>query len=194
MWQAAGRCGAALALEDVNLYRRSPLRRAYRDPRVRWRSNGEKFPAYIEEALVPTLRSGGVVILDNLRSHQVAGVREATEAVGASLIFIPYSPDSNPIELAFAKLKALLRALPRTVDALWNALGSLVDHFTPGNVPTFSATTIISSHNENPLDPVRHAAIPQARIRSAVSSLSVLARRGSRKTRGPRRHLLGRRG
>jgi transposase len=69
----------------------------------------------------------------NLRCHKVAGVRQAIEAAGASLLFIPpYSPDLNPIEQAFAKLKALLRAKPiRTVDALWKALGSLVDCFTP---------------------------------------------------------------
>jgi transposase len=82
---------------------------------------------------VPTLKPGDVVIMDNLRSHKVAGVREAIEAAGASLLFIPpYSPDLNPIELAFAKLKALVRAKAiRTVDALWNAVGSVVDCFTP---------------------------------------------------------------
>ena len=74
-----------------------------------------------------------MVIMDNLRSHKVDGVREAIEAAGASLLFIPpYSPDLNPIELAFAKLKALLRARAiRTVDALWKALGGLVGCFTP---------------------------------------------------------------
>ena len=95
--------------------------------------NGELFLAYVEQILVPTLRPGDVVVMDNLRSHKVAGVREAIEAAGASLLFIPpYSPDLNPIELAFAKLKALLRARAiRTVDALWKALGGLVDCFTP---------------------------------------------------------------
>ena len=95
--------------------------------------NGELFLAYVEQVLVPTLRPGDVVIMDNLRSHKVAGVREAIEAAGASLLFIPpYSPDLNPIELAFAKLKALLRAKAiRTVDALWKALGSVVDCFSP---------------------------------------------------------------
>jgi transposase len=95
--------------------------------------NGELFLAYVEQILVPTLRPGDVVIMDNLRSHKVAGVREAIEAAGASLLFIPpYSPDLNPIELAFAKLKALLRARAiRTVDALWKALGGLVGCFTP---------------------------------------------------------------
>jgi transposase len=94
--------------------------------------NGELFRAYVEQILVPTLRPGDVVIMDNLRSHKVAGVREAIDAAGATLMFIPpYSPDLNPIEMAFAKLKALLRAKAiRTVEALWKALGTLVDCFT----------------------------------------------------------------
>ena len=95
--------------------------------------NGELFLAYVEQILVPTLKPGDMVIMDNLRSHKVAGVREAIEATGATLMFIPpYSPDLNPIEMAFAKLKALLRAKAiRTVEALWNALGTFVDCFTP---------------------------------------------------------------
>jgi transposase len=95
--------------------------------------NGELFLAYVEQVLVPTLKRGDVVIMDNLRSHKIAGVREAIEAAGATLLFIPpYSPDLNPIEQAFAKLKALLRAKAiRTVDALWNALGSLFECFAP---------------------------------------------------------------
>jgi transposase len=101
--------------------------------------NGGLFLAYVEQVLVPTLRPGDVVIMDNLRSHKVAGLREAIEAAGASLLFIPpYSPDLNPIEQAFAKLKALLRAKAiRTVDALWKALGSLVDCFTPEECANF---------------------------------------------------------
>ena len=95
--------------------------------------NGELFLAYVEQVLVPILRRGDIVIMDNLGSHKVAGVRKAIEAAGASLMFIPpYSPDLNPIEMAFSKLKALLRARAiRTVDALWNALGTLVDCFMP---------------------------------------------------------------
>jgi transposase len=91
------------------------------------------FLAYVEQVLVPTLRQGDVVIMDNLRAHKVAGVREAIEAAGAKLLFIPpYSPDLNPIELAFSKLKSLLRAKAiRTVDALWKALGTLCDSFSP---------------------------------------------------------------
>jgi transposase len=95
--------------------------------------NGDLFLAYVEQVLVPTLRQGDVVIMDNLRAHKMAGVREAIEAAGAKLLFIPpYSPDLNPIELAFSKLKSLLRAKAiRTVDALWKALGTLCDSFSP---------------------------------------------------------------
>jgi len=80
--------------------------------------NGARFLAYVEQALVPTLRPGDVVVLDNLSAHKVAGVRAAIEAAGAELLYLPpYSPDLNPIELAFAKLKALLRsAASRTVE------------------------------------------------------------------------------
>jgi transposase len=101
--------------------------------------NGDLFLAYVEQILVPTLRPGDIVIMDNLRVHQIAGVREAIEAAGARLLFIPpYSPDLNPIELAFSKLKALLRAKAiRTVHALWKALGDLCDNFTPGECANY---------------------------------------------------------
>ena len=95
--------------------------------------NGDAFLAYVEQILQPTLKPGDVVIMDNLRSHKVPGIREAIEAAGASVLFLPpYSPDLNPIEKAFAKLKALLRAKAiRTVDALWDALGGIAQGFTP---------------------------------------------------------------
>jgi transposase len=98
--------------------------------------NGELFLAYVEQVLVPTLKQGDIVIMDNLRAHKIAGVREAIEAVGAKLLFIPpYSRELNPMELAFSKLKALLRAKAiRTVEALWNALGDLCGSFTPQGV------------------------------------------------------------
>lgn len=94
--------------------------------------NGELFVDYVEQVPVPTLKQGDIVILDNLRCHKVKGVREAIEAAGASILFLPpYSPDLNPIENAFAKLKALLRAKAlRTVDALWEALGTLLNDLT----------------------------------------------------------------
>jgi transposase len=101
--------------------------------------NGELFLAYIEQVLVPTLASSNLVIMDNLASHKVVGVRRAIEAAGARLLYLPpYSPDLNPIEQAFAKLKAMLRAKAlRTVEALWNALGDLVTCFSPTECANF---------------------------------------------------------
>ena len=101
--------------------------------------NGEAFLAYVEQALVPTLRCGDIVIMDRLGSHKVAGVREAIEVAGARLLYLPpYSPDLNPIEQAFAKLKALLRAMAlRTVGALWKVLGDLVPCFSPTECANF---------------------------------------------------------
>ncbi len=95
--------------------------------------NGEIFLAYVRRVLVPTLRAGDTVIMDNLGSHKGNAVREAIETAGADLVFLPpYSPDFNPIENAFSKLKALLRkAAARTRDALWDAVGTALNAFTP---------------------------------------------------------------
>jgi transposase len=95
--------------------------------------NGELFRAYVERVLVPELRRGDVVVMDNLGSHKVAGVRRAIEGAGCRLLYLPpYSPDLNPIENAFSKLKRLLRAAAeRTLDGLWAAIGRLLDRFTP---------------------------------------------------------------
>lgn len=94
--------------------------------------NGEAFLTYICQVLVPELQKGNVVIMDNLPAHKVKGVRDAIEGTGARLIYLPpYSPDFNPIEMAFAKLKALLRkAAERTIDGLWQRIGILLDQFT----------------------------------------------------------------
>jgi transposase len=94
---------------------------------------GDAFRVYVEKVLVPTLSRGDTVIIDNLASHKVAGVREAIEAVGAKLLYLPpYSPDLNPIELAFAKFKTGLRkAAERTVDDLWRRIGVLIHDFPP---------------------------------------------------------------
>ena len=96
--------------------------------------NGESFLAYVQQVLVPTLKRGDIVILDNLSSHKVEGVRAAIEAAGAQIRHLPpYSPDLNPIEQMFAKLKALLRkTAARSVEALWTAIGQLVSAFEPG--------------------------------------------------------------
>jgi transposase len=93
---------------------------------------GAVFRASVEQMLAPALAPGDVVVLDNLQVHKVAGVEEAIRAVGASLLYLPpYSPDLNPIEQLFAKLKALLRkAAARTRDELWTAIGALLDTIT----------------------------------------------------------------
>ena len=103
--------------------------------------NGVSFQAYVDQVLVPELRPGDIVIMDNLGSHKGAGVRDAIEAAGASLLFLPpYSPDFNPIENAFSKLKALLRkAAERTVDGLWNTIGALLPACTPQECANFFA-------------------------------------------------------
>jgi transposase len=95
--------------------------------------NGEAFLAYIEQVLVPVLRPGDVVILDNLGSHKGKPARKLIRAAGAHLIFLPpYSPDLNPIEQVFAKLKHLLRkASSRTLEATWQTAGELLKLFTP---------------------------------------------------------------
>ena len=101
--------------------------------------NGEAFAAYAEHLLVPTLAPGDVVVMDNLPAHRVKGAREAIEKAGARLLFLPpYSPDFNPIEQAFAKLKALLRkAAARTVDALEAAIATALDAFTPAECANY---------------------------------------------------------
>jgi transposase len=95
--------------------------------------NGPTFLAYVQQQLAPTLRPGDLVVLDNLAAHKVAGVRAAIERVGAKVVYLPpYSPDFNPIEQVFSKLKWLLRsAALRTVDAVWHYLGQALDAFPP---------------------------------------------------------------
>jgi transposase len=94
--------------------------------------DGPAFLAYVEQVLVPTLRPGDIVVLDNLPAHKPAVVREAIEATGAQLRYLPpYSPDLNPIEMAFAKLKALLKkAAARTVHDLWRAIAEALPRLT----------------------------------------------------------------
>ena len=115
--------------------------------------NGETFRAYVEQILAPTLNAGDVVILDNLSSHKVTGVREMIEARGARLLYLPpYSPDLNPIEQAFAKLKALLRkAAARSIDALWTAIGDAIPRFQPKECVNFFAEAGYVLPKRNPL-------------------------------------------
>lgn len=94
--------------------------------------NGTVFLAYVEQCLAPTLSPGDIVVIDNLPAHRVAGVRQAIRARGAELLYLPpYSPDLNPIELLFAKLKALLRkAAERSITTLWDRIGELLNQFS----------------------------------------------------------------
>jgi transposase len=102
---------------------------------------GAWFLAYVEQVLAPTLRPGDIVILDNLAAHKNAAARRTIEAAGAKLLFLPpYSPDLNPIENAFSKLKALLRkAAARTVQQLWKAIALAIDAFTPNECANYFA-------------------------------------------------------
>ena len=95
--------------------------------------NGAAFLAYVEQVVVPEISVGDVVVMDNLSSHRVRGVREAIEGAGAACLYLPpYSPDFNPIEQAFAKLKGLLRQVAaRTVEGLWQAVAEALDAFSP---------------------------------------------------------------
>ena len=101
--------------------------------------NGISFRAYVEQFLVPTLSAGDIVIMDNLGSHKGQAVRHLIRAAGAKLFFLPrYSPDLNPIEQVFAKLKTLLRkADERTIEATWRRIGSLLDCFTPAECANY---------------------------------------------------------
>jgi transposase len=103
--------------------------------------NGEAFLVYVEKVLAPSLSDGDIVVIDNLPAHKVAGVRAAIEARGATLLYLPpYSPDFNPIEMAFAKLKTLLRkAAARTIDSLWEAIADVLKAFSPSECANYLA-------------------------------------------------------
>lgn len=103
--------------------------------------DGAAFLAYVEQVLVKELTPGDVVIMDNLPAHKVSGVRQAIESAGARLVYLPpYSPDFNPIEQAFSKLKAILRkAAARTVEGLWSAIKNALDAFTPDECRNYFA-------------------------------------------------------
>lgn len=103
--------------------------------------NRNAFEVYVEKVLVPELRPGDLVVMDNLSSHKGPRVRALIEEAGGTLLYLPpYSPDFNPIENAFAKLKALLRkAAERTVEGLWTAIGRLLEEFTPRECANYFA-------------------------------------------------------
>jgi transposase len=104
--------------------------------------DGDAFRTYVEHVLLAELRPGDIVIADNLPAHKVRGVREMIVAAGARLLYLPpYSPDFNPIENAFAKLKILLRAAAaRTVPDLWDAIKSILERFTPSECQNYIFT------------------------------------------------------
>ena len=124
---------AARKVAIGDLHRGVADRRRNRALRAGRRGRWGELPRIREAKLIPTLRRGDVVIMDNLRVHKVQGIRQTIRAAGAKLLFLPkYSPDLNPIEMMFAKLKALLRgAAESTVEATWRKIGSLVGAFTP---------------------------------------------------------------
>lgn len=95
--------------------------------------HGSAFLAYVQQVLVPELQPGDIVVMDNLPAHKITGVRQAIEAAGATMLLLPpYSPDFNPIEMAFSKLKALIRkAAPRTIPDLWDTLAAALEAFSP---------------------------------------------------------------
>jgi transposase len=104
---------------------------------------GAAFRAYVEQALVPALKPGDVVVMDNLAAHKVAGIEAAIALAGASLLYLPpYSPDLNPIEQLIAQLKALLRkAVARTKEALWTTAGQLLDLILPSQCRNYLANS-----------------------------------------------------
>jgi len=115
--------------------------------------NGVAFLEYVHQVLVPTLKSEDVVIMDNLPVHKVFGIKAAIESVSASVLFLPpYSPDLNPIEMAFSKLKALLRkASERTVSGLWDRIGELIGAFSSQECETTSLTRGTVQPDRKPL-------------------------------------------
>ncbi len=125
--------GPARPLEDNDVYRSAQAVRNDRTHGLGGAMNGLAFQAYVQQVLIPTLAPGDIVIMDNLPAHKAEGVRHAIEDAGCRLLYLPpYSPDFNPIEKAFAKLKAVLRAkAERTLDGLWNTVGHIVTLFEP---------------------------------------------------------------
>ena len=120
--------------------------------------NGEMFKAYVEQVLAPTLRRGDIVFMDNVSVHKVAGIREAIEARGARVVYLPpYSPDLNPIEQVFAKLKAILRKIAAytlknaaySIKRLCNAIASCLDEISELNVPRTSQIQAMVNLNGN---------------------------------------------
>nr|AJW30039.1 transposase [Ochrobactrum sp. LM19] len=112
--------------------------------------NADAFRAYVDQVLIPTLKPGDIDIMDNLPAHKVAGIKEAIEAAGAHLQYLPpYSPDFNPIEMAFSKFKAHLRAkAERSIEALWDAVGKVITQFEPAECANRSGSGNLNSQDK----------------------------------------------
>ena len=115
---------------------------------------GPAFLAYVEQVLIPTLKRDDIVVMDNLPAHKIAAARDAIAAAGAQFFLLPpYSPDMNPIEMVFSKLKTLLRQAPeRTVEGLWRRIGACSTNSLPANAATTSAPLAMATHSENALE------------------------------------------
>ncbi|SCW76111.1 Transposase [Rhizobium mongolense subsp. loessense] len=113
--------------------------------------NGAAFLAYAEQVLAPEIRPGDIVVMDNLPAHKISGVREAVENVGAQILFLPpCSPDFNPIEMAFSKLKALLRrAAARTIDELWSVVADCLSAFATEESDIISKRPVMTRNKSN---------------------------------------------
>src|ERR1700677_3336409 len=135
--------GSVGSLENHHLHRSAAAERSRRALRLRRADQRREVPRLVEQFLVPELKPGDIVVLDNLSSHKVAGVRTAIESAKARLLYLPpYSPDLNPIEQWFAKLKDLLRkAAARTFDALINAIASALEAFSPDQCANYLANS-----------------------------------------------------
>jgi transposase len=137
--QQAGRQGPSRTLEDLDVHSRPAVRSRRGALSLRWPINGERFLAYVKTFLIPTLKPNDIVVADNLGSHKGKAVRNAIRAAGARLLFLPkYSPDLNPIEQVFAKVKTLVRkAEPRTFDAISEALKSALAQVPPSECANY---------------------------------------------------------
>ena len=133
--------------------------------------NGRVFREYVRQVLAPTLQPGDIVVMDNLSSHKAAGVQEAIAAVGATLVYLPpYSPDFNPIEMVYSKLKWLVRSAgQQTVEGLWRFLGQALDQFSPPNAPTTYVTADTPLHlREKRSRPLVQRCFPRSQGFSAI--------------------------
>jgi transposase len=122
-----------LPLENLDIHRGTPSRPAAAPFTINGAVNGEVFLAYVRRVLVPTMKKGDIVIMDNLGSHKIPDIQQALRTAGATLLFVPpYRPDLNPIEMAFSKIKSIPRKKAhRTVEALWTELGEIAKCFSP---------------------------------------------------------------